>query len=68
MPTTGASSVYRPGPTISQLVRYGSTTLRNLTNQVHSSEDSELLLADTRELIGQPPRYNRLRQPTDEER
>lgn len=56
------------GSTISQLVRYGATTLRNLAEQVHLSEDAELLLADTRELIGQPPRYNRLRQPPEDER
>jgi TP901 family phage tail tape measure protein len=47
------------GATISQLVRYGATTLRNLAAQVKASEDAELLLADTRELVGAPPRYNR---------
>ena len=56
------------GATISQLVRYGAEMLRNLAVQVRSSEDVELLLADTRELVGPPPRYNRLRQPNDEER
>jgi len=56
------------GATISQLVRYGATTLRNLAVQVHASEDAELLLADTRELIGRPLRYNRLRQSQDDER
>ena len=56
------------GATISQLVRYGSETLRNLATQVCASEDVELLLADTRELVGPPPRYNRLRQASDEER
>jgi TP901 family phage tail tape measure protein len=56
------------GATISQLVRYGSSTLRNLTAQVQVSEDAELLRSDTRELIGTPPRYNRLRQPPAEER
>ncbi len=56
------------GSTISQLARYGSTTLRNLAAQVPASEDADLLLADTRELVGRPPRYNRLRQSPDEER
>lgn len=56
------------GATISQLVRYGSTTLRNLAAQVPASEDADLLLADTRELVGRPPRYNRRQQPPDEER
>jgi hypothetical protein len=46
------------GSTLSQLVRYGAATLRNLAAQVGKSEDAELLLADTRELVGEPPRYN----------
>ena len=56
------------GATISQLVRYGADTLRSLATQVTASEDVELLLADTRELVGTPPRYNRLQQPGEEER
>ncbi len=48
------------GATIAQLVRYGAETLRNLAAQVRESQDRELLLADTRELVGKPPRYNRL--------
>jgi len=58
----------KAGATISQLVRYGATTLRNLTVQVTESEDAELLLADTRDLVGEPPRYNRLNLSQDEER
>lgn len=58
----------KAGATISQLVRYGERTLRNLTVQVTESEDAELLLSDTRELVGEPPRYNRLNQSREEER
>ena len=58
----------KAGATISQLVRYGATTLRNLTVQVSESEDAELLLSDTRDLVGEPPRYNRLNLSDDEER
>lgn len=40
------------GSTMSQLVRYGPQTLRNLAKQVPLSEHAETLLEDTRELIG----------------
>jgi TP901 family phage tail tape measure protein len=40
------------GSTMSQLVRYGPQTLRNLAEQVPLSEYAETLLEDTRELIG----------------
>lgn len=40
------------GSTMSQLVRYGPQTLRNLAEQVPLSEHAETLLEDTRELIG----------------
>lgn len=56
------------GATISQLVRYGAETLTNLAIQVGNSDEADLLLADTCELVGQPPRYNRLRQLNDEGR
>jgi TP901 family phage tail tape measure protein len=56
------------GATISQLVRYRADTLSNLANQVGSSEDALLLMSDTKDLVGEPPRYNRLRQLDDEER
>ncbi len=48
------------GATMNQLARYGAQTLRDLATQVRASEDVELLLSDTRELVGEPPRYNRL--------
>jgi len=53
------------GSTFSQLVRYGADTLRNLAAQVLVSEDAELLLSDTRELVGKPPRLDRLRRLVD---
>ena len=40
------------GSTMSQLVRYGPETLRNLAVQVPRSEHAAALLQDTRELIG----------------
>jgi TP901 family phage tail tape measure protein len=55
------------GSTLSQLVRYGADTLRNLSAQVGISDDAALLLADTRELVGEPSRYNP-RKHTDADR
>jgi TP901 family phage tail tape measure protein len=53
------------GATISQLVRYGAGTLRSLAAQLRASEDAELMLSDTRELVGTPPRYNRRVDPQE---
>jgi TP901 family phage tail tape measure protein len=54
------------GATMSQLVRYGARTLHDLAAQVRVSDDAELLLSDTRELVGDPPRYNRLQRTQQE--
>lgn len=43
------------GSTMSQLVRYGPETLRNLTARIPESEHAEQLLDDTRRLVGDPP-------------
>ncbi|MFW6074324.1 MAG: phage tail tape measure protein [Chloroflexota bacterium] len=43
------------GSTMSQLVQYGSETIRHLANRVVESEDSEQLLSDTARLVGMPP-------------
>lgn len=42
------------GSTMSQLVRYGPETLRNLTARIPESEHAEQLLEDTRRLVGEP--------------